>query len=123
MKKILSLFALTIALASAGCSGLGGGVGRISKNLAKDPAIVVVRLGTPWGTESFTRVGGQNDNVTVSPDGSITIIQTKTNATSAPLVATIAPDGTMTLPAAQVRQMLAQRQAAPVSVTTNAPAK
>lgn len=41
--------------------------------LSKDPATVSATIVTPWGTARLVRVGGQTNNVSVTPDGSVSI--------------------------------------------------
>lgn len=71
MKKSIAIAIIgTVAfLAFAGCANTPA----LLRALAKDPATVSVRIGTPWGTQMFTRVGGTTNSVTVSPDGSVTV--------------------------------------------------
>ncbi len=67
MKKLLFLLPLAIA----GCSTTN--VTKLVTALAKDPAIVVVNVGTVYGTVKFTRVGSVTNGMTVSPDGTVTV--------------------------------------------------
>lgn len=65
MKKLLfSTLALTIL---CGCTGYGN----ITKNLSKDAAIVRIDINSPWGKQTFVRVGAPTNSVSVSADGSI----------------------------------------------------
>lgn len=65
----LIFFAFLIVSTGAGCAGMGS----IAHALAKDQASFVLRMGTPWGNQQITRIGGQTNSVVVSPDGSISI--------------------------------------------------
>lgn len=67
-KILLPLLAI-MALPMAGCTSLTG----LAKELKDDPAIIVVRIGSPWGAQSLTRIGGQTNSVSVAPDGTVTI--------------------------------------------------
>lgn len=68
--KRLVLLAAVLILPLCGCSAASG----VAKKLKGDPAIVVVKLATPWGPQSVVRIGGQtNNSVTINLDGSITI--------------------------------------------------
>lgn len=67
MKKIISLFLITCA----GCSTTN--ISKLTEALAKDPAIVVVNIGTVYGTVKFTRVGCVTNGLTVSPDGTVSV--------------------------------------------------
>lgn len=53
----------------SGCASAAG----VARALAKDPAIVIVRMGTPWGNQQITRIGVTSNSVAVSPDGSVTV--------------------------------------------------
>jgi hypothetical protein len=66
--KLLFFIALT---GLCGCSSTN--ITKLTQALAKDPAIVVVKIGSVYGTLSFVRVGSQTNGVTVSPDGSVSI--------------------------------------------------
>jgi hypothetical protein len=68
MKRVLSLLPLVLL---CGCSSTN--ITDLTKALAKDPAIVIVKVGSVYGTLSFVRVGSQTNGVTVSPDGSVSI--------------------------------------------------
>lgn len=68
MKKQIIIAALA-CVALTGCTSMAD----YAKALANDQAIVAVRLGTPWGTESLTRIGGTTNAVTVNTDGSVSI--------------------------------------------------
>ncbi len=67
MKRILLLLPLLIG----GCSTTN--ITKLTQALAKDPAIVVVSVGTVYGTLKFTRVGSVTNGMTVSPDGTVTV--------------------------------------------------
>jgi hypothetical protein len=66
--KTLGMGAL-LSASLVGCSSAPS----MMRALAKDPAIVVGRFGTPWGTEAFTRIGTTTNSVLISADGSVTI--------------------------------------------------
>lgn len=68
MNKKTLPFILAVA-ASCGCTNTAS----LARALAKDPAIVSVRIGTPWGTQTLTRVGGSTNQVTVGTDGAVTV--------------------------------------------------
>lgn len=67
MKKLLVLSA-AIALLS-GCVSMS----KLAKELKNDPAIVTVRMGTPWGNQLLNRIGGTTNSVDVLPDGTVRI--------------------------------------------------
>lgn len=67
MKKIIVLAAVLTLL--SGCSSLS----KLARELKDDPAIVVVRVGSPWGIQSLTRIGGQTNSVEVMLDGTVRI--------------------------------------------------
>lgn len=68
MKQILVLsFLLTLC----GCSTTN--ITKLTQALAKDPAIVVVKVGTVYGTMNFTRVGSLTNGMTISPDGTVSV--------------------------------------------------
>ena len=70
MKRLL----LLSPLALSGCMLIGcTSYGNITKNLAKDGAIVVANVGTPWGVQKVVRIGGTTNSVVVSPDGTVSI--------------------------------------------------
>jgi len=63
------------ALLLCGCSSTN--ITKLTTALAKDPAIVVIKVSSVYGTVSFTRIGGRtNETTSVNSDGSVTI---KTN--------------------------------------------
>lgn len=68
MKAKLFL-AVLVVVVGAGCQSSPA----LVRALAKDPAIVSARIVTPWGTQSFTRVGGSTNIVSVGTDGSVTV--------------------------------------------------
>lgn len=73
MKRII--LATLTALALTGCSSTN--ITKLTQALAKDPAIVVVKISSVYGTVAFTRIGSRtNEATTVSADGTVTI---KTN--------------------------------------------
>lgn len=67
MKRLASL----ILIACAGCTSTN--VTKLTQALAKDPAIVVVKVGTVYGTVNFTRVGTLTNGMTISPDGTVSV--------------------------------------------------
>lgn len=64
------LFAIALT-GLCGCSTTN--ITKLTESLAKDPAIVVVKIGSVYGTVSLIRIGSQTNGVTVSPDGSVTV--------------------------------------------------
>lgn len=68
MKKLLLLVSLSLL---SGCSTTN--ITKLTQALAKDPAIVVVKVGTVYGTVNFTRVGTLTNGMTISPDGTISV--------------------------------------------------
>jgi hypothetical protein len=64
----LLLCAAVVGLVT-GCANYG----KISEHLKGDAAIVVLQVGSPWGVQKLTRVGGQTNSVAVSPDGTVSI--------------------------------------------------
>jgi len=69
MKKLMALSTILILL--TGCRGLA----RLAREMKGDPAIVAVRVGSPWGMQTLTRVGGSTNSVEVLPDGTVRINQ------------------------------------------------
>ncbi len=67
MKRITCL----LLLACAGCSTTN--ITKLTQALAKDPAIVVVKVSSVYGTVNFTRVGSITNGMTVSPDGTVSM--------------------------------------------------
>ena len=69
-KLILSLVLGVVAvLSGAGCTSLPGTV----KALAGSKAIAVVKIGSVYGTASYVHIGMTNAEVSVAPDGTVTI--------------------------------------------------
>lgn len=68
--RILGILLVGVLCLGTGCANGGA----MLRALAKDPATVVVRVGTPWGMQQFTRIGGVTNTVSVSPDGAVTIV-------------------------------------------------
>lgn len=66
---LLGLCALGVLV--SGCSTAG--IARIAEQLKDDPAIVNAKVVTIYGTAHLTRIGGQTNTVSVSPDGTITV--------------------------------------------------
>ncbi|HYG23368.1 MAG TPA: hypothetical protein VEH04_11345 [Verrucomicrobiae bacterium] len=72
IRRILSMIALASMLTlSTGCRSAG--LVSLAEHLKDDPAIVSAQISSVYGTVKFTRVGGQTNSVTVSPDGTITV--------------------------------------------------
>ncbi len=67
MKKFLILLPLLIG----GCASTN--ITKLTQALAKDPAIVVIKVGTVYGTVNFTRVGSLTNGMTISPDGTVSV--------------------------------------------------
>lgn len=67
MKKLLCLALLSLT----GCSSTN--ISNLTKELAKDPAAVHIRVTSIYGTLDFTRVGDLTNQVTMSPDGTISV--------------------------------------------------
>jgi hypothetical protein len=61
------------------CSGCAG-YGTITRNLAEDGAIVVAKIGTPWGVQEITRVGTTTNTVLIEPGGRVVINPQSLNA-------------------------------------------
>jgi hypothetical protein len=64
-------FASLLLIACAGCSTTN--ITKLTEALAKDPAIVVLKIGTVYGTVNFTRVGSLTNGMTISPDGTVSV--------------------------------------------------
>lgn len=74
MKKLVTIIGLAALLAGvSGCTSTN--ITKLTQALAKDPAIVVVKVGTVYGTVNFTRVGTTANGMTISPDGTVAIKQ------------------------------------------------
>lgn len=72
MKKTqLLLSIIGLILLTAGCSTTN--ISELTKALANDPAIVVVKVGSVYGTVNFARVGSVTNGMTISPDGTISV--------------------------------------------------
>ena len=75
MKFVRSFIGVGVCGASLvlcqGCSTTN--ITKLTEALAKDQAIVVVNVGSVYGTVKFTRVGCVTNGMTVSPDGTVTI--------------------------------------------------
>jgi hypothetical protein len=65
------LFLLLPMFVLAGCSTTN--ITKLTEALAKDPAIVVIKVGTVYGTVNFTRVGTLTNGMTISPDGTVSV--------------------------------------------------
>ena len=62
---------LALLLLCAGCSTTN--ITKLTQALAKDPAIVVLKVGTVYGTINFTRIGTITNGMTISADGSVSV--------------------------------------------------
>lgn len=71
--KRMALFSAAAAVAIAACGCSTTNITKLTKELAKDPAIVSVRVGSVYGTLNFVRVGVTTNGVTVSPDGTVSV--------------------------------------------------
>ena len=67
----MKLLSALLLLACAGCSTTN--ITKLTQALAKDPAIVVIKVGTVYGTINFTRVGSLTNGMTISPDGTVSV--------------------------------------------------
>jgi len=67
--KILLLIVPCVML--TGCSSTN--ITKLVGALAKDPAIVSVRVSSVYGTVVFNRVGVTTNGVSITPDGTITV--------------------------------------------------
>jgi hypothetical protein len=63
-----------IAYLCAGCVSTAS-FNRLARELAKDPATVTVRVATPYGSLSFTRINAGTNTLPhrVAPDGTVTV--------------------------------------------------
>lgn len=66
----IALLALLVPI-FVGCSTAN--LSKLVGQLKNDPAIVAAKVTSIYGTAQLTRVGGQTNSVSVSPDGTITI--------------------------------------------------
>jgi hypothetical protein len=64
---------MKLFISIAACVLLTGCAGGLAKHLAKDGAIVIVNMGSPWGNQKVVRIGTTTNSVTVSPDGTVGI--------------------------------------------------
>ena len=64
---------LIIPFLFCGCAGYG----TIAKNLAKDGAIVRADINSPWGKQTFLRIGTTTNQMRVTADGEIVINEPK----------------------------------------------
>lgn len=69
MKKLI----LIPLIALCGCSSTN--ITKLTTALAQDPAIVSLSVTTIYGNIRMVRVGGSTNQVSVTPDGSVTINQ------------------------------------------------
>ena len=67
MKKLLIILPVVLT----GCSSTN--IAKLTKELAKDPAIVSVQVRSVYGTVNFVRVGTTTNGVVVSPDGTVKV--------------------------------------------------
>lgn len=67
----MKLLLLTPLILLCGCSSTN--VTKLIGALAKDPAIVSVKISSIYGTVNFTRIGGHTNTVTVTADGTISV--------------------------------------------------
>lgn len=67
MKRLLVLLPILLC----GCSTTN--ITKLTNALAKDPAIVVVKVTSIYGSVSLTRIGSHTNAVTVSPDGTVSV--------------------------------------------------
>lgn len=75
MTNLLTLLALTLALATTGCTGLSG----IAKALSEDPAFVTVDVKTLYGSGRLVRDGRPANGNTISTEGAVSSIQPSPN--------------------------------------------
>jgi hypothetical protein len=68
MKTLILLAACCLA---AGCKPMSPH--QLVRELKNDPAIIVAKVVSIYGTASLTRIGVTTNNVTITPDGTITI--------------------------------------------------
>lgn len=68
MKLLLLLIPCALL---TGCSTTN--ITKLVGALAKDPAIVSVRVSSVYGTVVFNRVGTATNGVSITPDGTITV--------------------------------------------------
>ncbi len=62
---------IPILLLCAGCGTTN--ITKLTQALAKDPAIVVVKVSSVYGMVNFTRVGSLTNGMTISPDGTVSV--------------------------------------------------
>lgn len=91
---IVTSVLLAVDLALTGCSSTN--ISQLAGALAKDPAIVKVKVGSVYGTLDFTRIGCPTNGMTITPDGTITVTGSVTGP--APIPATILIQGTTVKP-------------------------
>ena len=69
-KALLPLTVIALAICATGCTTYG----RLSANLAKDSAIIVADVNSPWGKQTFIRVGVTTNRVVIE-NGTVSINQ------------------------------------------------
>jgi hypothetical protein len=73
-KNTMKTKLIVLAMAAAALSGCSTtNITKLTQALAKDPAIVVLNVGSVYGTVRFTRVGSITNGMTISPDGTVTV--------------------------------------------------
>jgi hypothetical protein len=71
-RTLILLSALSLSLFCSGCVSPSK-LAAVVEQLKDDPAIISTKVSTIYGTAYLTRIGGQTNSVTVSPDGTITV--------------------------------------------------
>jgi len=71
MKRTMILLGAVAALSLTGCATQN--LAASLKALGEDPAIVVGKVTSVYGTFGIIRIGGTTNSVTVSPDGTVTV--------------------------------------------------
>lgn len=71
LKLLFFILVLWLGSMCSGCSTAG--MARITKELAKDPATVVLKVSTIYGTVNLTRVGCVTNGMVVAPDGTVSV--------------------------------------------------
>lgn len=69
MKKQSIILISLIPLLLCGCLGTGA----ITRNLAKDGAIVIADINSPYGKQKFVRIGTTTNRVEVTEQGHVII--------------------------------------------------
>lgn len=68
MKNTILICVAVLMIPLSGC----GGLPKLARALAKDPAIVVIEVNTPYGKQSLIRIGNNTNDVVIK-DGTITV--------------------------------------------------